>query len=87
GVPWSALQHMRVAPREAGAQFQAGPGRPARSLKKQFQQAAVPAWLRRGPLCWQGGSVLFVPGLGMDARHWAAAGEPQWALQWVPDPE
>lgn len=87
GVPWSALQHMRVAPREAGAQFQAGPGRPARSLKKQFQQAAVPAWLRQGPLCWRGDSVLFVPGLGMDARHWAAAGEPQWALQWVPDPE
>lgn len=85
GVPWSALQGMRVGPRVGGEQFQAGPGRPARSLKKQYQQAGVPTWRRSGPLCWQADMLLFAPGLGMDARHWAAEGAPQWGLHWVPD--
>jgi tRNA(Ile)-lysidine synthase len=85
GVPWSALQGMRVGARAGGEQFQAGPGRPARSLKKQYQQAGVPAWRRAGPLCWQADTLLFAPGLGMDARHWAAEGVPQWGLHWVPD--
>lgn len=85
GVPWSALQGMQVGARAGGEQFQAGPGRPARSLKKQYQQAGVPTWARAGPLCWQAGTLLFAPGLGMDARHWAAEGGPQWGLQWVPD--
>ena len=59
----------RAAPRAGGGeQFQAGAGRPPRSLKKQYQAAGVPAWQRGGPLLYSDGQLLFVPGLGIDAR-------------------
>jgi tRNA(Ile)-lysidine synthase len=30
------------------------------------------------------GRLLFVPGLGLDAREWAPPGVPQWGLRWHP---
>ncbi|HEX3138743.1 MAG TPA: TilS substrate C-terminal domain-containing protein, partial [Rhizobacter sp.] len=63
-------------------QFQAGIGRPARSLKKQFQAAEVPAWERNGPLLYSGGQLVFGPGLGLDARVLALPGQPQMGLHW-----
>jgi tRNA(Ile)-lysidine synthase len=58
----------------------------ARSLKKQFQARAVPAWAREGPLLYTDqAQLLFVPGLGIHASLWAAPGEPQWGLRWCPD--
>ncbi|TDM06487.1 MAG: hypothetical protein C4K60_18265 [Ideonella sp. MAG2] len=71
--------------RGGGEQFQLGPGRPARALKKQFQSLGVPMWARSGPLVWQGERLVFVPGLGVDARCQAAPGEPQLMLRWHPD--
>lgn len=83
GVPWSCLRRVELRQRQGGEQFQAGPGRPPRALKKQFQAAAVPAWAREGPLVYGAqGQLLFVPGLGMDARAWAEPGRPQWRLRW-----
>jgi hypothetical protein len=39
---------------------------------------------RGGPLVFDGaGQLLFVPGLGTDARAWAPAGAPQWGLRWI----
>ncbi len=86
GLPPALLAHAQVRPRVGGERFQMGEGRPARSLKKQFQQEGVPAWARQAPLVYAGGQLLWVPGLGVDARVVAAPGEPQWALYWVPDP-
>lgn len=85
GVPWALLAGVVAAPRRGGERFQAGPGRPARALKKQFQAARVPAWQRDAPLLWtHDGRLLFVPGLGVDARCRAADGEAQAALDWLP---
>jgi len=84
GVPLAWLAHLELKPREGGEQFQAGIGRPARSLKKQFQAAAVPAWERDGPLVHSGGQLVFVPGLGVDARVVALPGQPQMLLRWLP---
>ena len=50
GVPLAWLAHLELKPRTGGEQFQAGIGRPPRSLKKQFQAAGVPQWERDGPL-------------------------------------
>ncbi len=86
GVPLAALARLEFAERRGGERFQAGPGRPPRSLKKQYQAAGVPAWQREGPLVCSGGVLLFVPGLGLDARALAAPGEPQASLGWRPDP-
>ena len=86
GLPPARLRAVQLRPRAGGEQFQARPGSPARSLKKQFQAAALPAHERNGPLLWSpDGALLFVPGLGADARQWAAAGEPALRLRWCPE--
>jgi tRNA(Ile)-lysidine synthase len=84
GVALDRLGELRLAPRHGGEQFQAGTGRPARALKKQYQSAAVPAWAREGPLLYDGEQLVFAPGLGVDARVLAVKGEPQVSLEWVP---
>jgi tRNA(Ile)-lysidine synthase len=84
GVPLAWLAHLELKPREGGERFQAGIGRPPRSLKKQFQAASLPAWERNGPLVYSGGQLVFVPGLGIDARVIALPGQPQVTLRWLP---
>ncbi len=82
GVPLAWLAHLELRPREGGEQFQAGIGRPARSLKKQYQDVGIPEWERTGPLVYSGGQLVFVPGLGLDARVLALPGQPQLSLHW-----
>lgn len=85
GVPVPLLSELLLRPRTGGEQFQLGAGRPARSLKKQFQALGVPSWLRNGPLVFAGEQLLYVPGLGTDARAQAVVGVPQWSIEWLPD--
>jgi tRNA(Ile)-lysidine synthase len=85
GVPLSLLEDVALRQRAGGEQFQMGVGRPPRSLKKQFQALGVPAWRRGGPLVFAGEQLLYVPGLGIDARVQAPEGTPQWAIEWLPD--
>ena len=82
GVSLAWLGHVELKMRLGAEQFQAGMLRPPRSLKKQFQAAAVPPWQRTGPLLFSGGQLVFVPGLGIDARVIALPGQPQVALRW-----
>jgi len=86
GVARSCLAGLRLVERNGGEQFQASRGRPARSLKKQFQSEAVPAWQRTGPLLYYGDQLLYVPGLGIDVRAVADRGVPQMSLEWLPGP-
>ncbi len=83
GVPLALAGAWRVQARQGGEQWQAHAAGSPRSLKKQFQAMGVPPWARQGPLVWQGASLLWVPGLGVDARCRAAAGEPQWDLSLI----
>ena len=84
GVPLAWLAHLELRPRSGQERFQAGLGRPPRSLKKQFQAAGVSAWERGGPLVYSGGQLVFVPGLGLDARVIGLPGQPQVQLHWLP---
>jgi tRNA(Ile)-lysidine synthase len=84
GVALAWLGHVELRERQGAEQFQAGMLRPPRSLKKQFQAAGVAAWLRNGPLLFSGGQLVFVPGLGLDARVVALPGQPQVTLRWEP---
>lgn len=86
GVALAALAQLRLAERRGGEQFQSALERPARSLKKQYQAQAVPAWERQGPLLYHGDELIFVPGLGIDARALAAHGEAQLHLAWIAGP-
>lgn len=86
GAAPALLQSVLARPRQGGERFALAPGAPARSLKKQFQTRAIPAWAREGPLLFTAeGRLLFVPGLGIDATLWAAPGQPQLWLRWCPE--
>jgi len=85
GVPWAWLGLMELRERAGAERFQAGIARPPRSLKKQFQEAGVPAWQRSGPLVYSGGQLVFVPGLGLDARVIGVPGQCLARLRWVAD--
>jgi tRNA(Ile)-lysidine synthase len=84
GVPLAWLAHVELRPRAGGERFQSGIGRPPRSLKKQYQAAGRPAWERDGPLVYSGGQLVFVPGLGIDARVIGLPGQPMVTLHWHP---
>ena len=86
GVPLDALRNAQWRVRSGGEHFQRAMGTPPRRLKKQFQAAGIASWQRDAPLLFSAdGRLLFVPGLGIDARAQAVAGAPQFALFWEPD--
>lgn len=84
GIPASLLKHASLRARSGGETFQRTALGMPRSLKKQFQAAGIPAWQRCAPLVYAGEQLLFVPGLGVDGRVVAVAGEPTLRLQWKP---
>lgn len=83
GMPLALLHGAMWHARDAAQQFQRAPATPPRSLKKQYQAAGLPAWSRAAPLLFSAdGQLLFVPGLGADARALARAGQPRVSLSW-----
>jgi tRNA(Ile)-lysidine synthase len=85
GVAPHRLAQVEARVRAGGEQFQLQPAGTARSLKKQYQALGIPAEGRDGPLLFDAaGALLFVPGLGIDARAWAAPDAPQWGIRWHP---
>ncbi len=85
GLAPQRLRHCELRARSGGERFQRASGTPPRSLKKQFQDAGVPAWQRSGPLLYGAQELLFVPGLGVDARQQAPSGMPMLGLRWLPE--
>jgi len=84
GIAPHRLAQVESRPRAGGERFVLHPAGAARSLKKQWQSQGIPAEGRDGPLLYDaGGALLFVPGLGIDARAWAPSGAPQWGLRWL----
>ena len=61
------------------------PGRTCRhKLKKLFQEAGTPPWLReRTPLIYVNDKLALVAGLWTDAEFLAAADEPSWIVTWT----
>ncbi len=83
GVSAHLLAGLHQRPRTGGEQFQRGARTVPRSLKKAWQEAGVPAWDREGPLLFHGEQLVFVPGLGLDARALASSGESRFSLIWT----
>lgn len=87
GTSAHTLQAVRAQQRAGGERFSLALKGMPRSLKKQFQARDVPPWQREGPLLFTAqGQLLFVPGLGIDARLQAAPGAPQLRITWQPGP-
>jgi len=69
--------------RAGGERLQPDPRRPRRTLKNLFQEAGVPPWERdRLPLLVSGEDLVWVPGLGVDARYQAAKNAPGVLPEW-----
>ena len=86
GVAIAVLQCLSVRARQGGEQFLLKPAGTRRSLKKVYQAQGIPAWQRGAPLLFAGDALLYVPGLGVDARFWAVADDQaQLSLTWRPD--
>ena len=84
--PARVLKACTLRSRVGGEQFQRAPLSTPRSLKKQYQDAGIAAWQRDGPLVYADGRLLFVPGLGIDARWLSGAHTRRGlALHWRPD--
>lgn len=84
GLAPERLARLTVRTRSGGERFQLAADVVPRSLKKQYQACAVPAWQRGGPLLYDSEQLVFVPGLGIDARARAPDGEAQLRLSWEP---
>jgi tRNA(Ile)-lysidine synthase len=82
GVPAALLQQAQLRPRRGGERFQRHRQSPPRSLKKQYQSAGIDADGRDGPLVWSADRLLYVPGLGIDARAEALPGNERRRLHW-----
>lgn len=55
--------------RSGGERLQPDAGRPRRTLKNLFQEAGIPPWEReRLPLLYRGEELVWVPGVGVEAR-------------------
>ena len=84
GAPLRLLERVELRARQGGEQFQSHARGLPRSLKKCWQTAGADIDSRQGPLLFAQGQLLWVPGLGIDARLCAKAGEAQLAVEWLP---
>lgn len=72
--------------RKGGERFQPNCKRPRRSLKKFFQEAAIPEWERNNlPLLLSGDRLVWVAGIGIDCEFQALPGEPSLMPSWHPN--
>jgi tRNA(Ile)-lysidine synthase len=79
----SKKNRMEIRLRSGGERLQPDSRRPRRTLKNLFQESGVPPWERKQlPLIFCGEQLVWAPGLGVDARYQAAAGELGWLPQW-----
>jgi tRNA(Ile)-lysidine synthase len=65
-----------LAAREGGERMRLAPGRPTRTLKNLLQERGVPpAQRERLPLLFEGGRLVWAPGVGIAADYACAPGE------------
>jgi tRNA(Ile)-lysidine synthase len=78
-----AGKSLEVRLRSGGERLQPDPKRPRRTLKNLFQEAGIPPWERdRLPLLFCGDELVWVPGLGVDAKFLSAGGAPGLLPDW-----
>jgi tRNA(Ile)-lysidine synthase len=64
---------LQVRLRSGGERLKPDAKRPSRTLKNLFQEAGLPPWEReRLPLLFCGDELVWVPGLGVDAKFLSA---------------
>jgi tRNA(Ile)-lysidine synthase len=80
---WLGAEPLELRPRTGGERFKPHPTRPSKRLKQIFQEAHVPEYERPAlPLVWRDGRLIYVAGVGPDARMLVAEGE-RVRIDWV----
>jgi tRNA(Ile)-lysidine synthase len=80
-----ATGQVTVRLRAGGERLRPDARRPRRSLKNLLQEAKLPPWLRdRLPLLFCGDTLVYVPGIGIDAGFQAQRGESSVEPKWEP---
>jgi tRNA(Ile)-lysidine synthase len=73
------------AGRLGGERLRPDARRPTRTLKNLLQEHDVPPWERdRMPLLFHGDSLVWAPGIGIDAAYACPPAEPGLCPQWLP---
>jgi len=84
---WLRAEPLQLRGRGGGERFKPHALRPSKTLKRLFQDAGIAEFERAAlPLVWREGRLIYVAGLGADARLIEAGGE-RIRLQWHPDAE
>jgi tRNA(Ile)-lysidine synthase len=84
---WLQAMPLQLKARSGGERFKPHPTRPSKTLKRLFQDAAIPEFERaRLPLVWRGDELIYVAGLGADVRLLDDDDSPRVLLDWRPDP-
>lgn len=82
---WLRAQPLELRARAGGERFKPHPTRPSKTLKRLFQDAGIAEFDRAMmPLVWRGDDLIYVAGLGPDARLVDVDGA-RVRLEWVPD--
>jgi len=85
---WLAACPLQLRGRGGGERFKPHALRPSKTLKRLFQEAGIAEFERAAlPLVWRDGRLVFVAGLGVDARLVEEAGGERIRLEWQPDAE
>lgn len=88
GIAAAALQSasLQLRTRQGGEMLRPAVAGRRRTLRNLLQEAALPPWQRdRLPLIYLDGELAAVPGLGVDAKFQAGAGQPGLLPVWIPD--
>ena len=82
---WLRARPLELRARAGGERFKPHPTRPSKTLKRLFQDAGIAEFDRGAlPLVWRDDELIYVAGLGADARLVDADGE-RVRLAWIPD--
>lgn len=82
---WLRAEPLQLRGRGGGERFKPHALRPSKTLKRLFQEAGIAEFDRAAlPLVWRNGRLIYVAGLGADARLVEAGGE-RVRLHWHPD--
>ena len=83
---WTRAHALTVKTRRGGEMLRLIAGGPRRTVRNLLQEALLAPWQReRLPLIYLGTTLAAVPGVAIDERFLATAGQPGWMPVWTPD--